>query len=239
MQYSQTTPARILFVGNKIKIADCVYKMLIDKGVTLIFTEDADEAIKAFFNEKPDLIVCDLEDEMAILFSKTLKTMKSNLKMPVMLGFDNAEELTSFFETEREYKQKPYTDYNNGNNSLNPESNTELTLTESAYLPEFLNMQDLYESRKREFIELKNRHLQTLDIIRETSELFRKMYSDNRTAYSETPIDFGINMINSLAAILDEQIRSLEGWFEPEGLSSSNLNYQEKPQRPAKLSLAN
>lgn len=99
-----------------------------------------------------------------------------------------------------------------------------ILFAEGNYLAEMLGFFEREAAelqRRRELADLKARHLQTLAIIRETADLFHSLV-ENDTPLAELPdelaeerIEFGMNMIRSLAGVLDEEIRTIEEWFGP------------------------
>jgi len=204
---------KILLIGSGLRKIDKMVDTFNTVGADLLFADDAAEGLRMMCLENPDLVVC--ETSLPDGFGADLcRTMRSNTKLsriPVIFANESRQGVSAVFDAMNAGADDYFSEY----------FDSELFIAKMIWMMEQKNMQEL---QRRKYEALRRRQLQTLDIVRETSELFRSIeverLNEGADDSADHRIELGLRMIGGLADILDEQIRSLEAWHS----STANLD---------------
>ena len=177
----------------------------------VLFADTAAEGLELMCIEPPDVIVCDLRlpDLSAAELCSALRSSGQLSRIPVVFAGETQPGLDAAFDALNAGADDLFTEH------FSPDG----FLAKLIWAIEHKNSEAL---RRRRFDQLKAKHLQTIEIVRETSELFRMLAEEesagpaDHSGVVEQRIEFGMSMITGLTAILEEQIRSIEEWYEPD-----------------------
>lgn len=204
------THLKILLIGRGLRSVDQMIHTFEMISAELLFADTAAEGLELMCIEPPDVIVCDLglPDLAPGELCSALRSSEQLSRIPVVFAGEGQPGIDIAFDALNAGANDVFTEHFSPDGFL-------------AKLMWAIEQKQTEAIRRRRFDQLKSKHLQTIEIVRETSELFRALADDDGitpadgTGVMEQRIEFGISMISGLAAALEEQIRSIEEWMEP------------------------
>ena len=201
---------KILLIGRGLRSADQMLQTFDMVSAEVIFADTAAEGLEHMCIEPPDVIVCDLRlpDLAPSELCSALRSSNRLSRIPIVFAGEMQPGLDTAFDALHAGADDVFTEHFSSDGFL-------------AKLMWAIEHKNNEAQRRRRFDQLKAKHLQTIEIVRETSELFRTLAEDETAgpsgsaAVMEQRIEFGMSMISGLTAVLEEQIRTIEEWFEP------------------------
>ena len=200
---------RILLIGRGLRSIDKLIGTFDMISAELFFADDANEGLRLMSSKDPDVVICEMQlpDLSAAELCMAIRSNVRLSRIPLVFAGGAHEGLNAAFNTLHAGADDLFTEYFNPDHFL-------------AKLVWVMEQRNTETARKQEFAMLKAKQLQTLDIVKETSELFRALASDDSLTETggdpmlDRRIELGMSMITGLAGIMEEQMRTIEGWFE-------------------------
>jgi response regulator RpfG family c-di-GMP phosphodiesterase len=216
------THLKILLIGRGLRSVDQMLQTFEMISAELLFAESAAEGLELMCIEPPDVIVCDLRlaDLSASQLCSALRSSERLSRIPVVFAGETQPGISTAFEALNAGADDVFTEHFSPDGFL-------------AKLMWAIEQKHADAARRRQFDQLKAKHLQTIEIVRETSELFRTLADDgsigqaNSYGVMEQRIEFGMTMISGLTAVLEEQIRTIEEWLDPVRANRNDAPVQE------------
>lgn len=207
MNFSQSH-LKILLIGRGLRSVDQMLQTFEMISAEVLFADTGTEGLELMSIEPPDVIVCDLRlpDLSAAELCSALRASRRLSRIPLVFAGETQPGLDTAFDALHAGADDVFTEHFSADGFL----------AKLMWAIEHRNNED---QRRERFDRLKAKHLQTIEIVRETSELFRSLAEDEAigsTGVMEQRIEFGMSMISGLTAVLEEQIRTIEEWLEPE-----------------------
>lgn len=211
MQYSHSQTS-VLLVGEGVRQMHRLVDTFNNVGMHLRFADDSEEAMRTMFFDQPDIVLCevDLPDGDGTELCRTMRCNKALSRIPFVLVSRGERGIASLFEALA----------NGADDLLGEEFGPSQFLAKMIWLIERRNFD---EARQQHFEALLSRQIHTLEIVRETSALFRTLAGEKRASPDsgmpfdhDQRIEMGLTMIGGLASILDEQVRAINMWDIPE-----------------------
>ena len=198
---------KILLIGRGLRAVDQMLQTFEMISAEVLFADTGSEGLELMSIEPPDVIVCDLRlpDVSAAELCSALRSSRRLSRIPLVFAGETQPGLDTAFDALNAGADDVFTEHFSADGFL-------------AKLMWAIEHRNNEAQRRQRFDRLKAKHLQTIEIVRETSELFRSLAEDEPTACSgvmEQRIEFGMSMISGLTAVLEEQIRTIEEWLEP------------------------
>ena len=199
---------KILLIGRGLRAVDQMLHTFEMISAEVLFADTGAEGLELMAIEPPDVVVCDLRlpDLSAAELCSVLRSSRRLSRIPVVFAGETQPGLDTAFDALHAGAADVFTEHFSADGFL----------AKLMWAIEHRNNED---QRRQRFDRLKAKHLQTIEIVRETSELFRSLAEDEALAsmgVMEQRIEFGMSMISGLTAVLEEQIRTIEDWLEPE-----------------------
>ena len=199
---------KILLIGRGLRAVDQMLHTFEMISAEVLFADTGAEGLELMAIEPPDVIVCDLRlpDVSAAELCSVLRSSPRLSRIPVVFAGETQPGLDTAFDALNAGADDVFTEHFSADGFL-------------AKLMWAIEHRNNEAQRRHRFDRLKAKHLQTIEIVRETSELFRSLAEDESLAPAgvmEQRIEFGMSMISGLTAVLEEQIRTIEEWLEPE-----------------------
>lgn len=198
---------KILLIGRGLRKIERMIDTFNMVGADLLFADDAQEGLMLMSFERPDFVICDSElpEEAAADLCRTIRSDSSLRDTPVVFAGEASHGVNAVIS------------------ALNAGADDFLTehFDPGNFLAKVIWMMDQKTDeivQRREYENLRRRQLQTLDIVRQTSELFSVLANDRAMSgdpdvTNDQRIELGLEMIKSLAGILEEQIEAVDGLF--------------------------
>ena len=199
---------KILLIGRGLRAVDQMLQTFEMISAEVLFADTGSEVLELMSIEPPDVIVCDLRlpDLTAAELCSALRSSARLSRIPLVFAGETQPGLNTAFDALNAGADDVFTEHFSADGFL-------------AKLMWAIEHRNNEAQRRQRFDRLKSKHLQTIEIVRETSELFRSLAEDESIASAgvmEQRIEFGMSMISGLTAVLEEQIRTIEEWLEPE-----------------------
>lgn len=199
---------KILLIGRGLRAVDQMLHTFEMISAEVLFADTGAEGLELMAIEPPDVIVCDLRlpDVSASELCSVLRSSPRLSRIPVVFAGETQPGLDTAFDALNAGADDVFTEHFSSDGFL-------------AKLMWAIEHRNNEAQRRQRFDRLKAKHLQTIEIVRETSDLFRSLAEDESmasTGVMEQRIEFGMSMISGLTAVLEEQIRTIEEWLEPE-----------------------
>lgn len=199
---------KILLIGRGLRAVDQMLQTFEMISAEVLFADTGAEGLELMSIEPPDVIVCDLRlpDLTAAELCSALRSSARLSRIPLVFAGETQPGLDTAFDALNAGADDVFTEHFSADGFL-------------AKLMWAIEHRNNEAQRRQRFDRLKAKHLQTIEIVRETSELFRSLAEDDSIASAgvmEQRIEFGMSMISGLTAVLEEQIRTIEEWLEPE-----------------------
>lgn len=196
---------KILLIGKGLRSVDQILQTFDMISAEVLFADTASEGLDLMCLEPPDAIVCDLRlpDLTATELCLALRSSDRLSRIPVVFAGEMQPGLDTAFDALTAGADDVFTEHFSSDGFL-------------AKLIWAIEHKNSEARRRQRFDLIKSKHLQTLEIVRETSDLFRTLADEESAGVVEQRIEFGMKMISGLTAVLEEQIRSIEEWFEPD-----------------------
>ena len=201
---------KILLIGRGLRSAGQMLQTFRMISAELLFADSAAEGLELMCIEPPDVIVCDLRlpDLSASQLCSVLRSSDRLSRIPVVFAGETQPGVDTAFDALNAGADDVFTEHFSSDGFI-------------AKLMWAIEQKHVEAVRRERFDRLKAKHLQTIEIVRETSELFRTLADDESSATAagsvvmEQRIEFGMSMISGLTAVIEEQIRTIEEWFDP------------------------
>lgn len=200
---------KILLIGAGLRNIDLMIDTLNMVRAAIVFADDGAEGLRILARETPDLVICepDLPDCSGTELCSLIRSDERLAGMPVVFAGASNGGIKAVFDA----LNAGADDY------LAAHFDANHFLAKLVWLIEQRNADGI---KKRQYDELRRRQLQTLEILKETSNVFRTISID--AALSATQpyrvidqrIEVGLGMIAGLANLLQEQIETVGFWFE-------------------------
>lgn len=209
---------KILLIGRGLRAVDQMLQTFEMISAEVLFADTGAEGLELMSIEPPDVIVCDLRlpDLSASELCSVLRSSPKLSRIPVVFAGETQPGLDTAFDALNAGADDVFTEH------FSPDG----FLAKLMWAIEHRNNE---AQRRQRFDRLKAKHLQTIEIVRETSELFRSLAEDESISSAgvmEQRIEFGMSMISGLTAVLEEQIRTIEDWLEPESAQRESISIE-------------
>lgn len=209
---------KILLIGRGLRSVDQMLHTFEMISAEVLFADTAAEGLELMCIEPPDVIVCDLRlpDLSAAELCTALRSSRRLSRIPVVFAGETQPGLGAAFDALNAGADDVFTEHFSADGFL-------------AKLMWAIDHKNTEAERRQRFDQLKAKHMQTIEIVRETSDLFRELADDDihsstgASGIVEQRIEFGMTMISGLTAVLEEQIRSLEDWFESDAPAGQDV----------------
>lgn len=202
---------RILLIGRGSRTVDNLLNTLKMISAEILFAEDGKEGIRQMYRYRPEIVICEmsLPDLTGHELCKAVRTNDDLSLIPLFFLNDEAADVGAAFRV-----------LEAGADDLFPRHfNPEHFIAKLAWAIDHRRTEN---TRRAEFALLKAKQTQTMNIIKDTSELFRAMAIDDISCRDTVDtelgerIGIGMDMVAGLAEILEEQMRTLELWLNRE-----------------------
>jgi DNA-binding response OmpR family regulator len=199
------TNTKVLLIGRHIRHIDRMIETLNLVGAELFFADDAAEGLHLMSLEPPDFVVCDIDlpDTEAADLCSAIRSSFTLKRVPVLFAGDTSNGVAGIFK------------------ALNAGADDFITqhFDPNAFLAKvvWIMEQRSDETARRERYEsLRRSQMQTLEIVRETAEMFQSLELDGSVEVpmqTDERVEMGLRMIAGLTNLIEEQIRASDGWF--------------------------
>lgn len=172
-------------------------------GAELFFADDADNGLRQMACERPDLVLChvDLPDADAEELCSAIRGSKSFSQVPFIIVGESGRE----FDRVIRALQAGVDDF------VSHDFNGYAFVAKLVWL---MHQRSGEAARSREYEALRRDQLRTLDIVRETTAIFRAFDGEAcGTDGLDERIEVGLSMIAGLANILEDQMNAVDCWF--------------------------
>lgn len=197
---------RILLIGRGLRNIDLMIDTFQRVGAELLFADNTDEGLRAMCFERPHFVICDIgmPGSDAADLCRTIRSNSRLRNTPVVFAGESGKGIEAVFNALNAGADDYVTEFSNPDHFL-------------AKLLWMMEQRSEESAQRRQFEALKERQRQTLEIVRETSGLFRGLANED-TSYGpygvfDQRVEAGLGMICGLASILEEQISAVEGLF--------------------------
>ena len=210
---------RILLIGRGSRTVDNLLNTLKMISAEILFAEDGKEGIRQMYLYRPEIVICEmsLPDLTGHELCRTIRTNDDLSLIPLFFLNDEAADVGASLRV-----------LEAGADDLFPRHfNPEHFIAKLAWAIDHRRKEN---TRRAEFARLKAKQTQTMDIIKDTSELFRAMAIDDISCRDTVDtelgerIGIGMDMVAGLAEILEEQMRTLELWLDRELTQNSTVH---------------
>ena len=202
---------RILLIGRGSRTVDNLLNTLKMISAEILFAEDGKEGIRQMYLYRPEIVIFEmsLPDLTGHELCRAIRTNDALSLIPLFFLNDEAADVGAALRV-----------LEAGADDLFPRHfNPEHFIAKLAWAIDHRRKEN---TRRAEFARLKAKQTQTMNIIKDTSELFRAMAIDDITIRDTVDtelgerIGIGMDMVAGLAEILEEQLRTLELWLDRE-----------------------
>ena len=202
---------RILLIGRGSRTVDNLLNTLKMISAEILFAEDGKEGIRQMYLYRPEIVICEmcLPDLTGRELCRAVGKNDDLSLIPLFFFNDEAADVGAAFRL-----------LEAGADDLFPRHfNPEHFIAKLAWAIDHRRTEN---TRRAEFALLKAKQTQTMNIIKDTSELFRAMAIDDISCRDTVGTDLderigiGMDMVAGLAEILEEQMRTLEFWLDRE-----------------------
>ncbi len=202
---------RILLIGRGSRTVHNLLNTLKLISAEILFAEDGKEGIRQMYLDRPEIVICEmsLPDLAGHELCRAVRTNDDLSLIPLFFFNDEAADVGAAFRV-----------LEAGADDLFPRHfNPEHFIAKLAWVIDHRRTEN---TRRAEFALLKAKQTQTMNIIKDTTELFRAMaindISCRDTVDTELGerIGIGMDMVAGLAEILEEQMKTLEIWLNGE-----------------------
>lgn len=199
------TDTKVLLVGRGLRHIDRMIETLNLVGAELFFADNGAEGLHLISLDPPDFVICDVDlpgTDAADLCSAIRSNSTLN-QIPVLFAGETKNGVAGVFK------------------ALNAGADDFITqhFDPNAFLAKVVWMMEQRSDKKvrREHYEsLRRSQMQTLEIVRETAEMFRSLTADGspeEAEHTDERIEMGLGMIAGLTNVLEEQIKAADSWF--------------------------
>lgn len=201
---------KVLIIGPAARNIGRVVDTLNMVRASVLFADTAAESIKILSSEVPDLIICqpDLPDRPVRELLGMIRADERLSRLPILVAGEAAAGVQSVFEVLNAGADEVMVEHFDPNYFL-------------AKLVWLIDQRQAEDARRKQYHELRRRQMQTLEIMKEASHIFRSISMetscrDYRPSHAVDPrLDVGLGMVTGLAELLQEQIEAVGNWFEP------------------------
>jgi DNA-binding response OmpR family regulator len=199
------TDTKVLLIGRGLRHIDRMIETLSLVGAELYFADDAAEGLHLMDLEPPDLVICDVDlpgSDAADLCS-AIRSNASLKQIPVLFAGEAKSGVAGVFA------------------ALNAGADDFISqhFDPNAFLAKVVWMMEQRsdeKARRERYEALRRSQIQTLEIVRETAEMFRSLSTDHcleEPVHLDERIEMGLGMIAGLTNVLEEQIKAADSWF--------------------------
>lgn len=201
---------KVLIIGPAARNIGRVVDTLNMVQASVIFADTAAESLQILAFETPDLIICqpDLPDRSVRDLLGIIREDERFRRLPIMIAGDSPDGVQSVFEVLNAGADEVMVEHFDSSHFL-------------AKLVWLIDQGHVKEARRKQYLELRRRQMQTLEIVKEASQVFRSITVENgsrnyRHSHQVDPrLEVGLGMVVGLAELLQEQIEAVGDWFEP------------------------
>ncbi|HMJ08201.1 MAG TPA: response regulator [Pyrinomonadaceae bacterium] len=225
--YNSHVETSVVLVGERLWKMPRLVETLNSAGIVILFAENSADAMRTICFEGPDFLISDMElpDGSGAGLCRSLRENKQLPNIPVFLAS----------ETERSVSGMVDALSSGADDLLEAGFDPKQFLAKVVWLIDRRNSE---AAREQHFESLRQQQTETLNIVRETSALFGTLADErrHRAANSHTPeaaafplehrIELGMQMIDGLASLLDEQVRALALWEDPAEIPARSCSYE-------------
>lgn len=206
----QCDGTKVLIIGPVARNIGRVVDTLNMVRASIIFADTAAESLQILSTDVPDLIICqpDLPDRPVCELLGIIRADDRLGRLPVLIAGENPAGVQSVFEVLNAGADEVMVEHFDSSHFL-------------AKLVWLIEQRQAEDARRSQYLELRHRHLKTLEIMREASQVFRSISVEDscmnfrQTNVVDSRVDVGLGMVAGLADLLQEQIEAVGDWFEP------------------------
>ena len=199
------TDTKVLLIGRGLRHIDRMIETLNLVGAELFFADDAFEGLQLMYLDPPDFVICDV-DLPGTGASDLCSAVRSNSalkQIPVLFAGESKSGVAGIFK------------------ALNAGGDDFITqhFDPNAFLAKVvwqMEQRSDEKARRERYESLRRSQMQTLEIVRETAEMFRSFTSDRSSeelGNIDERIEMGLGMIAGLTNVVEEQIKAADSWF--------------------------
>lgn len=201
---------KVLIIGPAARNIGRVVDTLNMVRASVLFADTAAESLRILASEVPDLIICqpDLPDRPVRELLGTIRADARLSRLPILVAGEHATGVQSVFEVLNAGADEVMVEHFDPSHFL-------------AKLVWLIDQRQAEDARRKQYLELRRRQMQTLEIMKEASHIFRSISVENncrnyRQSHAVDPrLDVGLGMVTGLAELLQEQIEAVGNWFDP------------------------
>lgn len=201
---------KVLIIGPAARNIGRVVDTLNMVRASVLFADTAAESLRILASEVPDLIICqpDLPDRPVRELLGIIRADGRLSRLPILIAGERTTGVQSVFEVLNAGADEVMVEHFDPSHFL-------------AKLVWLIDQRQAEDARRKQYLELRRRQMQTLEIMKEASHIFRSISVENscrnyRQSHAVDPrLDVGLGMVTGLAELLQEQIEAVGNWFEP------------------------